>query len=225
MFPCETVMVRKSCTVVLAVVFSLSVAAAQETKRPRFGSETRKSKAKKAPGTRNPHPTTLVFDLSRAGLPKDQDAIRSSLTKLKGVSAVAVDPKGRSVRVEFDSHAISFHQVAQAIADARTATGKDYDPRLQIEVPQYAQADNAAKVDAILSAKRLGQRVRVEALDKSRGLFVLRFSPLKLDPALAGPHGFNGGHLNHPIHDVPPRGLGLEFRYNGDPKTPDLDSQ
>ena len=53
------------------------------------------------------------------------------------------------------------------------------------------------------------QRVRIEPLDKSKGEFIVHFLPLELEPGESGPQGFNGGHLNHPIHDPVPRaGLG-----------------
>ena len=64
-----------------------------------------------------------------------------------------------------------------------------------------------------LRGKRLNQRVRIEPLDKTRGEFLVHLLPLQLDPAASGPQGFNGGHLNHPIHDPPPRGLGLTCIY------------
>jgi hypothetical protein len=50
-------------------------------------------------------------------------------------------------------------------------------------------------------------------LDKTKGVFFVYLLPLQLDPAATGPQGFNGGHLNHPLHDPPPRGLGLTCIY------------
>lgn len=126
---------------------------------------------------------------------------------------VSVDTAHGFAEVRFDSHVVSYHQVAQAIADAGSAVGKQFDPRLKIQVPAYAQTGNAAKVDAIFAGKRLNQRVRVEPLDKSKGEFLVHFLPLQFDPAGSGPQGFNGGHLHHPINDPPPRGLGLEMSY------------
>lgn len=58
--------------------------------------------------------------------------------------------------------------------------------------------------------------MRIEPLDKSKGEFVVHFLPLELDAAATGPQGFNGGHINHPIHDAPPRGLGLMCIYAAD---------
>jgi hypothetical protein len=53
-------------------------------------------------------------------------------------------------------------------------------------------------------------------LDKARGLFMVHFLPLKINPADKTPQGFNGGHLHHPISDPPPRGLGLTSGYGSD---------
>ena len=58
--------------------------------------------------------------------------------------------------------------------------------------------------------------MRIEPLDKSKGEFVVHFLPLELHAAATGPQGFNGGHINHPIHDAPPRGLGLLCIYAAD---------
>ena len=118
-----------------------------------------------------------------------------------------------AVRVRFDSHVVSYHQIAKAIAEAGAPRGKKFDPTLKLTVPGYAKGDASAKVDAVLAGKRLNQRVPVEPLDKSRGEFLLHFLPLTLDPADRKPQGFNGGHLHHPISDPPPRGLGLECSY------------
>lgn len=166
---------------------------------------------KKPTTQRNPHPVDLTYYLSNATDDTDAAAISTALMKVKSVSKAEVNLKIGYVQVGFDSHAVSYHQVAQAIADAGALTKKTYDPRLKVRVLEYTTADNAAKVDAILSGKRLLQHVRIEPLDKSKGEFIVHFLPLVLDPAEHGPQGFNGGHLNHPIHDAPPRGLGLTY--------------
>jgi hypothetical protein len=171
---------------------------------------------KKSDDAAAPHTPTLIFYLSGATTPKDKDAIGSSVQKLKSASVVEFNAERSFVRVRFDSHIVSYHQVAQAIADGGSGLGKDYHPYLVFCVPDYSKAGNAAKVDAILAGKRLNQRVRVNALDKSEGIFVIHFLPLKIDPADSTPQGFNGGHLHHPISDPPTRGLGLPCSYASD---------
>ena len=167
-----------------------------------------------------PHTPTLNFYLTGASDAKDADTIRASVQKLASVRKVNVNTARGYAQVRFDSHIVSYHQVAQAIADAGTVAGKKYDPRLKVRAPEYAQAGNAAKVDAVFAGKRLNQRVTVKPLDKSKGEFLVHFLPLELDLAETGPQGFNGGHLNHPIHDAPPRGLGLQFSYASDDNEP-----
>jgi acetyl esterase/lipase len=158
-----------------------------------------------------PHTPTLIFHLTGANRPEDEEAIRATVQKLPSLRKCVVNTARGYVQVRFDSHVVSYHQVAQAIADAGTARGKTFDPRLPILVPEYAQ--NAAKVDEVFAGKRLNQRVRIEPVDKAKGEFVIHFLHLEIDPSETGPQGFNGGHLNHPMHDPPPRGLGLKFTY------------
>lgn len=160
-----------------------------------------------------PHTPTLVFHLSGLAGKKDEEAINASVIKLPSVRKVSVDSEHEFAQVRFDSHVVSYHQIAQAIADAGTSVGKQFDPRLKIEVPDYSKGENAAKVDTIFAGKRLNQRVHVEPLDKAKGEFLVHFLPLQPEASTSGPQGFNGGHLHHPISDPPPRGLGLPMTY------------
>jgi copper chaperone CopZ len=163
-----------------------------------------------------PHTPTLLSHLSGLAGQKDEEAITAAVAKLPNVRKVSVDTAHELARVRFDSHVVSYHQVAQAIVDAGTAVGKQFDPCLKISVPEYARNGNAAKVDGIFAGKRLNQRVRLEPLDKAKGEFLVHFLPLQANPAESGPQGFNGGHLHHPVSDPPPRGLGLELSYEAE---------
>jgi copper chaperone CopZ len=163
-----------------------------------------------------PHTPTLIFYLSGAGNQKDADAIRTSVQKLKSATTLDVNTNRSYTRVRFDSHVVSYHQVAQAIVDAGKTLGENYNPCLIFSVSEYAQSNNAAKVDAIFAGKRLNTRVTVKPLDKNKGEFSVHFLPLKVDPNETTPQGFNGGHLHHPISDPPPRGLGLTSSYASD---------
>jgi hypothetical protein len=159
-----------------------------------------------------PHTPTLVFYLAEL-TPAGSDAMRTALAALPSAHLVAVDAGRGCVRVRFDSHVVSFHQVAQALSDAGAAIGQPAAPRLVIAIPDYAQDGHAAAVDAILAGKRLNQRVALSLIDRARGLFAIAFLPLAADAQVGGPQGFNGGHLHHPLHDPPPRGLGLACSY------------
>jgi hypothetical protein len=160
-----------------------------------------------------PHTPTLIFYLTGADGQKDMDAISAAISRLKSASVTETNTSKSYTRVRFDSHVVSYHQVAQAVADAGTSIGKKYDPFLIFIVPDYAKADNADKVDEIFAGKRLNTRVIVKPLDKSKGEFMVHFLPLKIDPKSASPQGFNGGHLHHPISDPAPHGLALESSY------------
>ena len=160
-----------------------------------------------------PHTPTLIFYLSEMTSQQDADAVQASLHKLKSVRKIILNLERGYAQVRFDSHVVSYHQVAQAIADPGTALGRKFDPRLKVRVPAYATEGNAAKVNAVFAGKRLNQRVHIVPLDKAKGEFLVHFLQLQLEPGETGPQGFNGGHLNHPIHDAPPRGLGLQFIY------------
>ena len=166
---------------------------------------------KPAAATPKPHPTKVTFYLSEIEGEEDVATINASVKKLPSVTAVDVTTEAEFALVAFDSHVVSFHQVAQAITDAGNVTGHTYDPRIVINVPEYAVKDNSAKVDAVFESKPLIERVLIEPLDKAKGQFTVRFQPLTTDPSVTGPQGFNGGHLGHPLRDAPPKGLGLKF--------------
>ena len=138
------------------------------------------------------------------------------MQRLKSATTVEVNTNRSYTRIRFDSHVVSYHQVAQAVAEAGKSIGKNYDPYLVFIVSEYARSNNAAGVDAIFAGKRLNTRVHVSPLDKSHGEFSVHFLPLKVDPTVNAPQGFNGGHLHHPISDPPPHGLGLISDYAAD---------
>jgi len=175
--------------------------------------------ADKDDGPHAPHTPTLIFYLSGASSQQDAAAIRAAVQKLKSASTVSVNTNRSYARIRFDSHVVSYHQVAQALGDAGVTLGKTYDPWLIFTVTEYNQTNHAARVDAIFAGKRLNQRVRVKLLDKTKGEFSIHFLPLKMAPQQNGLPGFNGGHLHHPISDPPPRGLGLVSNYAADEET------
>jgi hypothetical protein len=160
-----------------------------------------------------PHTPKLVYYLAGPMDSKDAQAIGAYVAKLKTAKIIEINTERAYAHIQFDSHVVSYHQVAQAIADAGASLGKKYDPCLIFTIPDYSKGNNAAGADAIFAGKRLRQRVNVIPIDKSKGKFAIHFLPLKVDPATAAPQGFNGGHLHHPISDPAPRGLGIESSY------------
>jgi copper chaperone CopZ len=157
-----------------------------------------------------PHPTTQTFFIANVANEKDVAAINDSLKKVKSFTKVeGLTPTSGYAKVSFDSHADSYHQIAQAIADAPSTSGKQFEVTMKIRIPDYAKGDNAAKVDAVFAKQKAD--VTVETVDKEKGEFVLHYLPLKVDETKHAPQGFNGGKFGHPIHDAPPKGLGLTF--------------
>ena len=160
-----------------------------------------------------PHTPTLIFYLAGVDATKDDEAIRASIAKLKSASTVEINKDRSYARIRFDSHVVSYHQVAQAISDAGQTVGKKYDPCLVFVVSEYAKSGNTSKVDRVFAGKRLNGRVHVKPLDPDKGVFAIHFLPLEVDAKSTAPQGFNGGHLHHPISDPAPRGLGLPSEY------------
>jgi len=137
------------------------------------------------------------------------DSIRDSLKKVASFKEIKMKPGDSFALISFDTHVSSYHQIAQAIQDAAPQHGEKYTPTLKLRVPDYAKDGNAAKVDAIF-AKR-AEWVKVETVKREAGEFVIHFLPLKADAKKTGPQGWNAGHFGHPVHDAPPKGLGLKF--------------
>ena len=90
----------------------------------------RSSIAAKKNDAEPPHTPTLVFYLTGSTDQRDEDVLRASVQKLKSVRKVNVNAAREWIQVQFDSHVVSYHQVAQAIADAGAALGRKYDPWL-----------------------------------------------------------------------------------------------
>jgi len=173
---------------------------------------------KKAP---EPHPTTVTFYIANVECGECLASITDSLKKVRSFTGfTGLSPDSGHANISFDSHANSYHEIANAIATAAPAHGKAYVPTIKLKVPAYATGDNAANVDKVFSKQ--AANVKVEATDRAKGEFVVHFLPLKLDTAKNSPQGFNGGAFGHPIHDAPPKGLGLEFAIvrEGAPKPP-----
>lgn len=155
---------------------------------------------------------TLTFFVANVECDTCVANITESLKKVKTVTKVEkLTPKSGYVNVSFDAHTDSYQQVAQAIADATPAHGKKYAASMKFRVPDYAKEDNAAKVDAIFA--KSAAFVKVEATNKEKGEFLMSFLPLTVDAKKTGPQGWNGGRFGHPIHDAPPKGLGLVISF------------
>ena len=157
-----------------------------------------------------PHPTTQTFFIANVECDTCVANITESIKKVKSVTKVEkLTPTSGYANVSFDAHTDSYQQVAQETADATPVHGKKYAASIKLRVPDYAKEDNAAKIDAIFAKSK--DFVKVETTNKEKGEFVINFLPLTVDAKKTGPQGWNGGRFGHPIHDAPPKGLGLAF--------------
>jgi hypothetical protein len=163
--------------------------------------------------TKEGHRVRLIYYLSEVAGQKEADAIVLAVKAIKTVTTASVDTNRGYLKISFDSHEVSYHQVAQVIADAGNNFNKKYDPRVVISVPDYAKPEVMPKIKAIFADEKLKPWIVIEPIDAAKGVFFVHFLPLKLDPAKTGTQGFNGGYLTHPIHMVPPTGLALPFKY------------
>jgi copper chaperone CopZ len=177
-------------------------------------------------GTKTPvkegHRVRLIYYVTGLESAKEADAITAAIKLLPTVTTATANLERGYLKVSFDSHELSYHQVAQAIADAGTSSRKNYDPRVVISVPDYAKPDIAPKIQAIFDDPKLKPWVKIEPIDRAKGVFFVHLLPLKLDPNHSGTQGFNGGYLTHPIHMAPPVGMALPFKYaaEDDPTIP-----
>jgi copper chaperone CopZ len=164
----------------------------------------------KTPGPNEPSPQIRAFFVEGVNSDADVKAITDAVMKVKSVTKVdQLTPSSGLVSVSFDHHAVTHQQIAQAIADAGA-----FKVSFRFIVPAYAA--NAEKVDAVFA--KVKDEVQIEAIDKEKGEFVLRFLPLKAGQA--GPHGigFNLGKIGHPLCDAAPKGLGLKMQSLPAPK-------
>jgi len=168
---------------------------------------------KAAKGVLEPHPISKTFYVSGVNNAEQIAAINSAVGKLPSVTAVKeLTPTSGYVRVDFDTHKIASHLVAQTIMDQGAFT-----VTLKFEIPEYAA--NAAKIDALFAKLLTERKVKIEPVDREKGQFVLTYLPITPDPADPRKVGFNPGHLGHPLHDDPPAGMGLTLRMTEAPRT------
>ena len=159
------------------------------------------------------HRVKLIYYVTGLGSQAEADEIAAAVKALPTVTQVVPNLARGYVRVLFDSHELSYHQVAQAIADAGKNHGKAYDPRVVVSIPDYAKSEITPKIKAIFADPVLQSWIRIEPIDAAKGTFFVHFLALVPDPKKTGTQGFNGGYLTHPIHMVPPTGLALPFKY------------
>jgi len=147
-------------------------------------------------------------------------AIIASVKKVKSVTDVKLKPGDRFAQVSFDTHAVTHHQIAQAIADAASPGGKPHVVSIRRNVPAYAEGSNAVKVDAIFAQAK--DYFKVITRNREKGEFEFEFLPLKVDPSKEGLQGWSGMTTGHALADPAPKGLGLKWQVvtEGQPMQP-----
>lgn len=136
-------------------------------------------------------------------------SVNHAISQLKGVGEVVfgqwVDD---FVNVTFDPGVVTVHQLAHAVSDATALHGVPYQAFLKLTLPDYARAGNAGKVDALLQG--WSDWAEIEAVDRSKGQFALKFRPLK-SGVQAGPQGLSLENIIEAVTAPVPRGSGLQL--------------
>ncbi len=112
---------------------------------------------KKKSGSRPP--VRLTYHVAAIADAADRDRLRLALLQVKSLNLVLVGARGDQSTVQFDSHVVSYHQVAQAITNAGARVGKQYAPYLKLRVPEYAAGRQRRKGGCGFRRQRLNQRV------------------------------------------------------------------
>lgn len=154
-------------------------------------------------------PINATFYITEVKCSSCASSIDESLRKLPTVTKVddLSENTGFAI-ITFDPAVISHHQVAQAVFAAAPVHGDPYVATLKFSIPDYANGDNAAKVDAVFAKHK--SDVRVELKNKARGEFLLSFEPLRAD-GKKGPQGWTLDAFRAAIAEPAPKGLGLAF--------------
>ena len=160
--------------------------------------------------TMKPNPVTHTFYIKDVESEPGAAAIIASVKKVKSVTDVKLKPGDGHAQVSFDTHAVTHHQIAQAIADAAAPGAKPYVVSVRRNVPAYAEGDNAAKVDAIFAKAK--DYFKVITRNREKGEFEFEFLPLKVDPANESLQGWSGMSTGHALADPAPKGLGLKWQ-------------
>lgn len=162
--------------------------------------------AEKTKPALNPHPVVKTFNVSGVETKAAADKIMDAVKTLPSVTDVKeLTPDSGYIRVAFDTHVIASHLIAQTIRDNGAK-----DVHITFEVSEYAQ--NSEKLDSLFAKIEKQRSVKIEPVDKAKGEFKLTYLPIVPDRSDPRKVGFNYGHLGHPVHDAPPKGLGLKFR-------------
>jgi copper chaperone CopZ len=150
---------------------------------------------------------------------------QQALTETAGVAEVEVVQMLDSyAKVRYDPKQLSEHQIAQAVREAIPLHGMPYLASLKLRIPAYAEADHAAKVQALFAGWK--KWLEVDVMDEREGELVIHFLPLpgqavanpqalakaELKQEAKGPQGWTLAMLEEALRAPAPKGLGLEYQ-------------
>lgn len=141
-------------------------------------------------------------------------AVNDSVRRLSGIDEV-IDGQNNAnyINVTFDPAKVSAHQIAQAVTDAFPLHGAPYVPTLRLVLPGYGEGENAAKVAEVFSKWK--DWVEFEAVKPAKGELVVKFKPLKTDPAEAKAAGWTHAAMKEALGKVLPAGSKVALAEEG----------
>jgi copper chaperone CopZ len=157
---------------------------------------------------------TLTFYVAGVECAACVFAVNDSVRRLSGIDEV-IDGQNNAnyIKVTFDPAKVSAHQIAQAVTDAFPLHGAPYVPTLRVVVPEYGEGENAAKVAEVFAKWK--DWVEFEAVKPGKGELVVRFKPLKTDPAEAKAAGWTHAAMKEALGKVLPAGAKVALAEEG----------
>ena len=153
---------------------------------------------------------TLTFYVAGVECPACVFAVNDSVRRLSGIDEVIDGQNNASyINVTFDPAKVSAHQIAQAVTDAFPLHGAPYTASLRLVVPGYGEGETAAKVAGVFAKWK--DWVEVEAVKPGKGELVVKFKPLKTDPAAVKASGWTHGAMQEALAKVLPAGAKVEL--------------
>jgi len=157
---------------------------------------------------------TLTFYVAGVECAACVFAVNDSVRRLSGIDEV-IDGQNNAnyINVTFDPSKVSAHQIAQGVADAFPLHGAPYVPTLRFVVQGYREGENAAKVAGVFAKWK--DRVELEVTNPSKGELVVKFKPLRDDPAKSAATGWSHSEMREALAKVLPPGTEVDLAKEG----------
>lgn len=157
---------------------------------------------------------TLTFYVAGVECAACVFAVNDSVRRLSGIDEV-IDGQNNAnyINVTFDPAKVSAHQIAQAVTDAFPLHGAPYVATLRFVVSGDGGAENAARVAGVFSKWK--DWVEVETVKGGTGGYLVKFKPLKSDPAATSAGGWSHRALSEALGKALPPGTLVELAKEG----------